>query len=238
VAIGVYSVATWAQVLTYTDPPLFKLTFGCPTFMLVMFGGAFITCFVGTVSIWAAPYAMRTLTAEAGQIGLALGAAQLGAAVTSVILGGVIADWWKRRDARAPIWVGMVALFVPIPVLFVLLSAQTLGSFIAAFCVLTLFSMSWPGPFAALVQDLVLVRMRGAAAAIFSLVMILTSSGLGPYWAGKISTITGSLTTGLYSLLAFVPVAAVLLFLASRRMRKETPEARQALATAAGEAGG
>ena len=237
VAIGVYSVATWAQVLTYTDPPLFKLTFGCPTFMLVMFGGAFITCFVGTVAIWAAPYAMRTLDADAGQIGLALGAAQLGAAVTSVILGGVIADWWKRNDARAPIWVGMVALFVPIPVLFVLLSAQTLGEFIAAFCVLTLFSMSWPGPFAALVQDLVLVRMRGAAAAIFSLVMILTSSGLGPYWAGKISTITGSLTTGLYSLLAFVPVAAVLLFLASRRMRSETPEARQALAVAAGEGG-
>jgi len=238
VAIGVYSVATWAQVLTYTDPPLFKLTFGCPTFMLVMFGGAFITCFVGTVGIWAAPYAMRTLDADAGQIGLALGAAQLGAAVTSVILGGFIADWWKRRDARAPIWVGLVALFVPIPVLFVLLSAQTLASYIAAFCVLTLFSMSWPGPFAALVQDLVLVRMRGAAAAIFSLVMILTSSGLGPYWAGKISTITGSLTTGLYSLLAFVPVAAVLLFLASRRMRDETPAKRRALAIAAGEEGG
>ena len=89
----------------------------------------------------------------------------------------------------------------------------------------------------ALVQDLVLVRMRGAAAAIFSLVMILTSSGLGPYWAGKISTITGSLTMGLYSLLAFVPVAAVLLLLASRRMRSETPEARRALAAAAGEGG-
>lgn len=237
-AIGVYSVATWAQVLTYSDPPLFKLTFGCPTFMLTMFGGAFITCFVGTVGIWAAPYAMRTLDADAGQIGLALGAAQLGAAVTSVILGGLIADWLKRRDARAPIWIGMVALIVPIPILFVLLNAQTLAGFVAAFSLLTLFAMSWPGSFAALVQDLVLVRMRGTAAAIFSLVMILTSSGLGPYWAGKISTITGSLTMGLYSLLAFVPVAAVLLFLASRRIRNETPEVRQALAAAAGEGRG
>lgn len=235
VAIGVYAVATWAQVLTYRDPPLFKLTFGCPTFMLVMFGGAFITCFVGTVGVWAAPFAMRTLDANAGQIGLALGAAHVGAAVTSVILGGVIADWWKRRDARAPVWIAMVALFVPIPILFVLLSSQTLGGFIAAFSVLTLFAMSWPGSFAALAQDLVLVRMRGTAAAIFSLVMILTSSGLGPYWAGKISTITGSLTTGLYSLLAFVPVAAVLLFLASRRLRNETPEVRLKRAIAAGE---
>jgi membrane protein implicated in regulation of membrane protease activity len=77
--------------------------------------------------------------------------------------------------------------------------------------------------------------MRAVAAAIFSLVMIITASGIGPYWTGKISTLTGSLTTGLYSLLAFVPIAAVLLFLASKRMRQETPAARLSLARAAGE---
>ncbi len=235
VAIGIYSVTTWAQVLKFKDRPLYAVTFGCPTFMYSMFGGAFLTCFVGTVGIWAAPYAMRTLDADAGQIGLALGAAQFGTAVTSVILGGIIADKWKRTDRRAPIWIALIALAVPIPLLFVLLAAKTLGAFIAAFCALTLFSMAWAGPFAALVQDLVLVRMRAVAAAIFSLVMILTSSGIGPYWAGKISTLTGSLTTGLFSLLGFVPIAAVLLILAARRMSRETPEARLALAEAAGE---
>jgi len=124
---------------------------------------------------------------------------------------------------------------VPIPMLFALLSAKTLGGFVAAFCALTLFSMSWAGSFAALVQDLVLVRMRGAAAAIFSLVMVLTSSGIGPYWTGKISTLTGSLTTGLYSLLVFVPGAAVLLLLAAARLRHETTEARYSRARSAGE---
>lgn len=235
VAIGVYSVATWAHVLKLKDAPLYALTFGCPTFLYSMFGGAFLTCFVGTIGIWAAPYAMRTLDADAGEIGLALGAAQFGSAVTSVIVGGIITDWWKRRDRRAPIYIALIALTVPIPLLFVLLRAETLGSFIAAFAVLTLFSMAWAGSFAALVQDLVLVRMRAVAAAIFSLVMILTASGIGPYWAGKISTITGSLTTGLYSLLGFVPIAAVLLILAARRMPNETPEARLARANAAGE---
>ena len=234
-AIGFYSVASWAQVLKHSDLPLYKLTFGCPTFMCTMFGGAFITCFSGTVATWAAPYVIRTLHADAGQIGLALGAAQLGAGVTSVIVGGFITDWWKRRDARAPIWVAMIALFVPVPILFFLLKAQTLGSYIAAYSLIMLFAMSWAGAFAALVQDLVLVRMRGAAAAIFSLVMILVASGLGPYWAGKISTMTGSLTTGLYSLLIFVPIAGVLLAVAASRIRRETPAVRQALARAAGE---
>jgi MFS family permease len=178
---------------------------------------------------------MRTLHSNAGTVGMALGAAQLVSAVVSVIGGGLATDWWKRRDPRAPIWVAFIALIVPIPLLFVLLSVKTLGSYIATFSVITLFSMSWAGPFAALVQDLVLVRMRAVAAAIFSLVMIITASGIGPYWTGKISTLTGSLTTGLYSLLAFVPVAAVHLFLASKRMRQETPAARLSRARSAGE---
>jgi len=96
--------------------------------------------------------------------------------------------------------------------------------------------MAWAGSFAALAQDLVLVRMRGAAAAIFALIIALTASGIGPYWTGKISTMTGSLTMGLYSLLSFVPAAFVLLLLAARRLSAETPERRQALARAAGEA--
>jgi MFS family permease len=235
VAIGTYSVATWSQILKHGDAPLYRLTFGCPTFMLAMFGGALLACFVGTIATWAMPYAMRTLHADAGKVGLALGAAQFGSAVTSVILGGLIADWWKRRDARGPIWIGMIALLVPVPLLFVLLKATTLGGFVAAYAALTLFSMSWAGPFAAVAQDLVLVRMRGAASAIFSLVMILVAAGIGPYWVGKISTLSGSLTTGLYSLLAFVPAAAILLVLAARRLQDETPEGRQARARAAGE---
>lgn len=233
--IGAYAVATWAQVLKHSDRPLFAVTFGCPTFMLSMMGGAFLACFIGTFSVWAAPYAMRTLNVGAAQIGLALGAVQLGTAVISTILGGFIVDWWKRRDARAPLWIALIALFVPVPLLFVLLGAKTLGGFIAAFSVITFFAMSWTGPFAALVQDLVLARMRGTASAIFSLVIILVSSGLGPYWAGKVSTLTGSLTTGLYSALVFVPISAALLLLASARIRKETLEARQQRARAAGE---
>jgi MFS family permease len=217
-------VSTWAQVLKYRDVALYEVSFGSRTFMSAMFGGAFLTCFVGTVAVWAAPYAMRTLSTDAGHVGLALGTAQLGAAATSVIVGGLITDWWKRRDARAPIWIALIALIVPIPMLFLLLHAKTLGGFVAAFSVLTFFAMSWAGSFAALAQDLVQVRMRASAAAIFSLVMTLTSSGLGPYWAGKISTITGSLTYGLYSLIAFVPIAAILLVVAAVRIGGDNTE--------------
>lgn len=235
VAIGVYSVTTWSQILKHGDTPLYKLTFGCPTFMLMMFGGALLACFVGTIATWAMPYAVRTFGGNSGTIGLALGAAQFGSAMVSVVLGGIISDWWKKRDRRAPIWIGLIALLVPVPLLFLLLSATTLGGFIAAYSAITLFSMSWAGPFAAEAIGLVLVRMRGTTSAIFSLVMILTAAGIGPYWVGKVSTLSGSLTLGLYSLLAFVPAAAILLILAARRLRHETSEKRQARAVDAGE---
>jgi MFS family permease len=236
VSIGVYSVATWSQILRHGDAPLYKLTFGCPTFMLMMFGGALLACFVGTIATWAMPYAIRTLGGDPGTIGLALGAAQFGSAVTSVILGGIVSDWWKKRDERAAIWVGMIALLVPVPLLFLLLSAKTLGAYVLAYSLITLFAMSWAGPFAAEAMGLVMVRMRATASAIFSLVMILMAAGIGPYWVGKISTMSGSLTTGLYSLLVFVPAAGILLVLAARRLRGETLAGRQARARAAGEA--
>jgi MFS family permease len=235
VAIGVYSVSTWGQVLGYRDRPLFKLTFGCPTFMFALAGGALISCITGTVQIWAAPFAMRKLGMAPAQAGLYLGLAFALSAGLSVALCGMLTDRWKRRDARAPIWMALIGLLGPIPGLLVMMRAPTAGVFVAGFFAFSLLSMGWSSGFAALVQDLVLPRMRGTAAAAFSLVIILVASGIGPYWAGKISTLTGSLTTGLLSLLTLAPFAVVLLLLASRRLKHETPETRRARARAYGE---
>jgi hypothetical protein len=78
-------------------------------------------------------------------------------------------------------------------------------------------------------------RMRGATTSLFALVVTLISSGLGPYWVGKISGMTGSLATGMYSLPGLVPVGAVCRFAAAARMRVETAEQRSAWAAAEGE---
>jgi hypothetical protein len=229
-AVGTYSAVTWGQVLRNRDRPLFNLTFGCPTFVFAMIGGALLACFVGTVHVWSTPYALRTLGASPAMVGLHLGVASAVSAGLSVVVGGFITDRWKQRDARAPMWMGLIALLVPVPLLFVMLQARELAAFTAAYFTFTFIGMCWSGGFAAVVQDLVLPRMRGTAAAAFSLVIILISSGIGPYWAGKISSLSGSITTGLYSLLAFVPASAILLLLAAQRLKRETPEGRSARA--------
>jgi hypothetical protein len=62
--------------------------------------------------------------------------------------------------------------------------------------------------------------MRGTAASVFSLVTIVIAAGGGPYWVGKVSTLSGSLAHGMLSIQLLLPVATVLLFLTARRLEK------------------
>lgn len=235
VAVGIYSVTTWASIIRRRDRPLFSLTFGCTTFALMTAGAAFLGGFTATVQVWAPAYAMRVLGASPGTTGVSIGLTTAVAASISVLLGGYAADRWKRHDRRAPIWICLIGLFAPVPALLVMLQAQDLKTFLMAYSMFVFLGMIWAGGISALVQDLVLPRMRGTAAAAFALISILAVSGVGPYWVGKISTMTGSLATGFYSLLAMVPVAAILLFAAARRLPAETAETRRSRAVAAGE---
>jgi MFS family permease len=235
VSVGIYSVSSWVHALSLKDRPLFKLTFGCPAFVLSLAGMSLTSCINGTVQIWAAPYAIRKLGATPTQAGLYVGLAFAVSAGIGVIVGGWLTDLWKRRDSRAPIWMALIGLIGPMPALALMMVAPNLAVFSLGFFVFGTICQGWGGGAAALAQDLTLPRMRGTTAASFSLIIIVVTSGFGPYWAGKISTLTGSLTTGLLSLLALAPFAVILLLMAARRLRRESEETRRARARAAGE---
>ncbi|KMS53629.1 hypothetical protein V474_22990 [Novosphingobium barchaimii LL02] len=144
IALSVYSVATWAHVLHHRDPAFFRLTFGDKTFIYATFSGAAITCFAGTVMTWSIPYAMRTLSTNAATVGLSLGLVSVVGAGASVFVGGFVADRWKRRDKRAPIWIAMIVLLVPIPLLLAMMHATTLSTYVLFYAVF-IFSSPCPG---------------------------------------------------------------------------------------------
>ena len=235
IGLGAYAVVTWAQVQRLRDRPLFALTFGDRTFLLSMFGSALLACIGGAVSVWAAPYLMRTMGIAPAKVGLMLGMIHAASAMTGVIAGGWLADRLKRRDSRAPIFVALVSLLGEIPFLAGMLLAGDLTTFLVAFAGFAFFSSLWGGAFAALTQDLVLPRMRGAAASAFSLFSIVVSSGIGPYWAGKVSAVTGSLQAGLFSMMLIVPAAVAVFAAVLPLVRTATPESRRERARLAGE---
>lgn len=233
--LGVYAVATWSQVQNHGDAPLHALTFGDPAFRTAVSATAVIACLGGTVSVWSAPYAMRTFALTPTQVGASLGLLNVAGGVLGVLAGGLLTDRWRKRDVRAPLKVGAIAVLGLVPAIVVMLAAKSAPVFLAGSFVASIFAALWSGSTAALVQDLVLPRMRGTAAAAYSLIAIVVSSGVGPYWAGKVSKLTGSLNSGLLSTLVFAPLALALLWITWRRLAGTTPEARLARARAAGE---
>ena len=235
-ALGAYSIVTWGQVQSYGDRPLYRLTYGDPTFMLGVLATALVACVIAGIGVWAAPLAMRTFTqVSAVMIGAGMGIIYVIGAIIGVVLGGLLTDRWKTRDLAAPLNMTMIALGGVIPCMIVIVWAPNLPIFLAAYFFLSIFASIWSGGIAAMIQDLVLPRMRGAAAASNALVAIVVASGIGPYWTGKVSNMTGSLGTGILSILLLAPVAFILLAIAGRRLRRETPERRLAIANAAGE---
>ena len=235
VAMGAYAILTWGQIQKLRDAALYKLTFGCPTFVMAMLGSGLIACISGTVQAWAAPFAMRTFALTPTQIGVSVGLTVAAGAAVGVIFGGWLTDKWKRIDRRAPIWVALACLLMGLPAEMLLVFAPTARQYFIVLAAYSLLTAGWAGAYGALIQDLVLPRMRGTAASAFSLVTIVIAAGAGPYWAGKVSTLTGSLAHGLMSVQLLLPVASVLLLLTARRLKSETPLGRRARAESAGE---
>jgi MFS-type transporter involved in bile tolerance (Atg22 family) len=76
--------------------------------------------------------------------------------------------------------------------------------------------------------------MRGTATASFFLATTLVGLGLGPYMVGQISTFTGSMRTGVLSLIGVAPISLALLIYAYRTL----PDAEATIAERAQSAAG
>ena len=60
--------------------------------------------------------------------------------------------------------------------------------------------------------------MRGTAGATYILGTSLVGLALGPYWAGKVASMTGDLATGVFALFIVPPFTLIALWIASRRV--------------------
>ncbi len=231
ICLGGYAVTSWAQSLKQRDPPSYALIWGTPTFVLslVAFGSL---SFVGySLGFWGAPYAIRTfvvpMTAAGGDlpwyastqmVALILGGSGASGGFIGVVFGGALSDWAKRRNPAGRILVGAVALMLPLPALLVMYTTDDLGIFLMFNLVPAVFGSFYVGIAAATTQDLVLPRMRGAATATYFIGTTLLGLGLGPYFTGAVSKATGSLATGVLSLLLIVPLTLTCLFLVYRKL--------------------
>jgi hypothetical protein len=235
IGFGFYAIASWIQSIAYKDRPLFKLTFGDPTFVSGLAGVTTVAILSTAVTFWTAPYAIRHLGLSASHAGALIGPIAAVSSMIGLVLGGYLVDRWKQRDLRAPMWLLLAALVLSTPFALLMFTTQDRTTFFVAFFLYSMIMHSFGGGTSAFAQDMVLPRMRGTSSAAFSMVAILVMLAIGPYWAGRISTATGSLATGVISVHLLAPVAAGVIIFCAMRLRSQTGQARLERALAAGE---
>ncbi len=218
VSVGAYAVFSWAMSLKERDRPTYALIWGTPTFIYVAFGYGLIAFVSYGLSFWNAPYAERVLHEPKAVIGWWVGGGGALGGFLGVTLGGFLADFLSKRNPAGRILVIMIGSIAPIIPILIAYSTESAALFYAMLFVAIVFGSSALGPAAASIQDLVLPRMRGTATATFFIATTLVGLALGPYMAGLVSAVSGSLRIGVLSLLAVTPIGITLLIAAYRTL--------------------
>lgn len=218
VAIAFYAIFSWASSLKAHDLPTYTLIWGTPTFIQVTMVYGLLHFMVYAAGFWGAPYAERVLGESKATIGWWVGGGNAAAGFLGVIIGGRIADRMKRAHPSGRIKVmifGTLGLGIPLAIAFTTASPVV---FYIMFALMSLmFSIALP-PGMATTQDLVLPRMRATATATFMLGQSVVGLAFGPFISGYVSGATGSLSTGVLSVLVALPVCALLLLRAHRNL--------------------
>lgn len=234
IAIGGYATWSWAQSIRLRDPATAALTMGTPSFLALTIGAGLLSFASYGLSAFIFVYGREKLGLDAGA-GWTLGAIGAIAGGLGTALGGIIGDAGRRHHPAARVYLAVAAALLSSLCNLWQYSTSSVTHFYLAYSVGVFCLTMWLGPIAATCQDHVLPRMRGTATAVQFLGMNLIGLGLGPYFVGLISDISGDIRIAMLAALAPIPIVIALFLYAARRL----PRAEATLidrARAAGEA--
>ena len=221
IAMGYYAVFSWASSLKRRDPATFALIWGSPAFLCTILGYGCVAFLSYSTTAFSPSYAAQVLGESTATIGLWIGGFGAAGGFLGVIMGGRMSDWLRTRSESGRIMViafGLLTPVVPVILAFTTANDPTSNMDFVRFTVFAslanMLASSALGAAAATTQDLVMPRMRGTATATFFLATTLFGLALGPYMAGQMSVFSGSLSTGVLSILVIVPVGMALLLAA------------------------
>ena len=220
IGFGYYAVFSWASTLRRQDPATFQLIWGTPAFVCTALGYGLVSLGAYALALWSAPYAETVLKLPKDELAFVLGGCGAASGFLGVILGGRMSDWLRTRNPSGRILVIMFGILAPIIPIWIGFTTESALLFYVMNFLAGMFAATALGAAAATTQDLVLPQMRGTATASFFLATTLVGLGLGPYMVGAISDLSGSLRTGVLSLIGVAPISMALLIYAYRALPK------------------
>jgi MFS family permease len=216
--VGVYAAVSWAQALRLRDRPTFAVMFEARAPRLAALGFAFIAAVGYGVNFWTAPFFIRVHGMERAHAGLVLGATHAVGGWLGIVLGGLLADRWRRRAVAGRLYTTMLAATLPVPFALAMLRAPETSTALGCYAAWSVLAGCWGGAGVAVIQDLVLPRMRGTAAAVYLLLATFVGLAIGPYAIGRVSQATGDLGIAMQLGLLWDAAALVCLARAARHL--------------------
>jgi predicted MFS family arabinose efflux permease len=166
------------------------------------------------LSFWGATFVTRVYKLDLVTIGFYGGLLTLIAGVPGTILGGYLADKFRRFGRGGRMLFGAIAALIAVPFWLMFIFSGNLLLLLIANLVLLALSLVWLGPAAADVHDIAGPELRGLGIGVYFFAVII-AYGLGSLVIGQVNDWLGAATTPLnmrYSMLLCPLACAVAAF--------------------------
>lgn len=201
-----------------------------PSFWLMAFGASLSSLCGYGLATWVASILIRSFGMSLVGAGQFLGSLLLIGGTAGVFMGGWLADRLGTRDRRWYAWLPTIAWLITAPLYAAGLMADDLTLVWLLLLVPNALNILWLGPVTTAVQHLAPQQMRATASGAFLLINNLIGLGVGPLLIGTLSDRlretygADSLRVAALVVLVFYLVAAVLMYLASRKLEGDWVE--------------
>lgn len=225
-ALGCYGAITWLQHLHRREPAAAGALLGRGVIVWLALGCGFISAITASISLWMAPYLIRSFGIDAATAGWRLGGAFAISGWLGVTLGGLWSDRWRVASTRGRVYVALLSALLPVPLLGLSLGSRSFDACVAWLFAANLCATLWVAAGSTSVQEAVPAAMRATASAFYLLVVTYVGMSLGPYVVGRLSDQLGSLAAALlWQTGAAALLAAACLLAAARRVDAGPPQA-------------
>ena len=224
------SVSALPQLMR--SPTFWLLAFGATTSSLVGYGvapfqaGFFLRTQGPELASLASSFGLKSI----GFLGLALGLASGIAGLIGTWGGGKLADRWARTNAKAYVLLPAYTALLATPCYLASFMATGMVSALCWRAAAAVFYSAWYGPVYAAAHGIVPQNMRATTSAVILFLVNLVGMGLGPLIVGVLSDVFNhgglgpaeGLRMAMIVLVIFSPISALLFWLASRQIVRDT----------------
>jgi MFS family permease len=206
------------------------------SFVNTVLGMTAMTFAIGGMAFWFPTYLSRVRGLDLQEANTVFGGLTVLAGLIGTFLGGWLGDRLAKRTSRAYLLVSGLGMFAAIPAVLVGLLATSRSVYLPALFLAEVFVFLNTGPANAVLVNVVVPEIRATAIAFAILVYHLVGDAPSPILIGKVSDMTGSLTTALLLTSVAMAVSGVFYLLGGQTLGADTALVAEAVARREAEA--